>query len=93
MDLKATRVIKATPNGLVLKSGFIKEDLPLPFVLYPDWGGVFIGFSSKLNGKVFFCSCSATAIKNYFRLRNEDSANFIQTDFPSGLFPSSIGNL
>lgn len=59
---------KGKEAEILLKSKFIKEDLPLPFVLYPRIGGTFIGFSSKTDGEIFFCSCMEPAIENYISL-------------------------
>lgn len=31
---------------IIVESGFVKEELPLPYVLYPNLYGTFIGFAS-----------------------------------------------
>lgn len=46
----------------------IKEDLPLPYVHYPNLYGTFFGFSNNLDDLPSLCSCNLPAIENYFKL-------------------------
>lgn len=46
-----------------------KENLPLPYVAYPDSVGVFIGFKERRDSSVIFCECQKKAIENYIYMR------------------------
>lgn len=50
------------------------EELPLPFVHYPEQNiGAFIGFSDDIDTDIYFCECQREAIENYVKLRTLDS--------------------
>ncbi|PTX21181.1 hypothetical protein C8N40_102154 [Pontibacter mucosus] len=53
---------------VLVESSFIKEELPLPYVLYPNIYGTFIGFASQPNEQIYFCLCNEPAINNYLDL-------------------------
>jgi hypothetical protein len=68
---RQTNFIRSENNRdaeILVSSKFIKEDLPLSYVLYPNIYGTFIGFASEPNGSIFFCHCSEPAIDNYIKL-------------------------
>lgn len=54
--------------AVALRSPTKKENLPLPYVHYPEHYGTFISFSEELNSQQYICSCSEQAVKNYFEL-------------------------
>jgi hypothetical protein len=67
--MKSTKRIKPTKKTdvpIALDSPIVAEKLPLPFVHYPNHYGVFLGFSDQLDGELYFCKCSESAIKNLF---------------------------
>lgn len=69
--LKSTARIKpksGKESEIIVHTKFVEEDLPLPFVFYPDHYGTFIGFASSPNSTVYLCSCAKPAIDNYVRL-------------------------
>ena len=79
-------------------SRFIEEELPLPYVLYPNLYGTFIGFAPKANGQIFFCSCMEPAICNYFELVQHNliimnSGSFIINPLLSYYFPPIIAEM
>ena len=47
------------------------EQLPKPFVLYPNLYGAFFAFSDDIGGQIYFCECERKAIENYIRLREQ----------------------
>lgn len=48
-----------------------EEELPFPFVHYPEFGiGSFIGFSKDIDSQIYFCECQRKSIENYIRLRD-----------------------
>lgn len=63
---------KGKDAEILVESRFVKEELPLPYVLYPNIAGAFIGFASELNEQIYFCSCSEPAIDNYIELSREN---------------------
>jgi len=46
-----------------------KEDLPFPYVHYASMYGAFHCFSKQKHSKLYLCSCSKKAIKNYIELK------------------------
>lgn len=56
----------ATPISL---GGVVKEDLPLPYVHYPNHYGTFFAFSEDYESNPYLCSCSLGTISNYIKLR------------------------
>lgn len=48
------------------------EQLPLPFVHYPN-NGAFLGFSEDIDSEIYFCECQKEAIHNYVSLRSVPS--------------------
>lgn len=102
--LKNTRSIRSKKNNdldIVVKSKYVKEDLPLPYVLYPNLYGTFIGFSENVDfkiehkAKVYFCSCSEPAIDNYLKyLENHPKTNYsdwlIKAPLSNHDFPDKI---
>ena len=57
------------------------EELPFPYVYYPAFNGVFIGFKNQNNSKIKFCSCHRLSFENYFKLKKIE-----ERDFPSEYF-------
>lgn len=50
------------------------EDLPLPFVFYPENTiGAFLGFSEDIDTEIYFCECQRKSIENYILLRQQPS--------------------
>ena len=73
MTKKGTRNITRKFSNLpdvALNSPIKKENLPLPFVHYPNHYGTFMSFSEDENGQDYFCKCSESAILNYLELTN-----------------------
>ena len=63
------------------------EELPLPFVHYPEQSiGSFIGFSEDVDSEIFFCECQRESIENYVRLREQESdVNYVgERSYPLG---------
>jgi len=85
MTKKGTRNITRKFSNLpdvALNSPIKKENLPLPFVHYPNHYGTFMSFSEDENGQDYFCKCSESAILNYLELTNSINKNgFIQSDW------------
>lgn len=89
---------KGKQPEILLKSKFVEEDLPLPFVFYPQIGGTFIGFSSSPDGEIFFCSCMEPAIENYIELVKQNpkgtySDSLVMAPLSSHEFPSKIAEI
>ncbi len=59
---------KATAPDVALDSPIIKENLPFPYVYYPNHYGTFFSFSERKNSELYLCSCSLDAIENHFLL-------------------------
>lgn len=97
-SLKQTQRIKpvtGVDSEIPIHSKFVKEALPLPFVLYPNIYGAFIGFAEKEEGTVFFCTCSERAIDNYIELNKTYpkgiySDTLIMSPLSSHEFPSTV---
>lgn len=73
--MKSTRRIrpaKKTDVPVVVDSKYVHENLPLPFVHYPELYGTFIGFSESEDDQVVFCHCSKGAIENYLVLHHHN---------------------
>ena len=47
------------------------EQLPKPFVYYPNLYGAFFAFSDDIGDELYFCECERKAIENYIRLRKQ----------------------
>ena len=95
--LKSTRSIQPKKSGnveVIVKSKYVKEKLPLPYVLYPNLYGTFIGFSENVDfkiehrAKVFFCACSEPAIDNYL----EYIKKFPKTNYSDWLIKAPLSN-
>lgn len=63
---------KGKDAEILVGSRFVREELPLPYVLYPNIGGTFIGFASEPNGQIYFCSCIEPALENYIELLKQN---------------------
>ncbi|MBD0403536.1 hypothetical protein [Flammeovirga sp. EKP202] len=50
-----------------------KEDLPLPYVHYPEHYGTYIGYSEERESQIYLCSCSARSIENYLLINNKEN--------------------
>jgi len=85
---------RAVHVAVALGCPVVQEDLPLPFVHYPNLYGTFIGFSRTPTEKPVLCSCSEPAVRNYIRLnsfrdlRNSNPLHI--APLGSGYFPDSI---
>ncbi len=53
---------------VALNSPTHREDLPYPYVHYPNHYGTFISFSETAESTRYFCACSRQAIENYLQL-------------------------
>lgn len=53
---------------VALRSPTQLENLPFPYVHYPQHYGTFISFSEKRNGEQYLCLCAEQALTNYFEL-------------------------
>ncbi len=80
-NLRQTQRIKPKTGKcaeILVKSRFIIEELPLPYVLYPNISGTFIGFASNQNDVIYFCSCTEPAIDNYIELiKQKPKGNYV----------------
>lgn len=58
---------------IVVHGAIVRENLPFPFVVYPNHYGTFIGFSEneKLD-QVFLCECERLPFENYLRLHGNN---------------------
>jgi len=93
---KRTKIISSTNSSqsVVLDSPILRENLPLPFVHYPNHYGTFFTFSETPDGTQYFCSCNQVAIENYLELsknmRIEYNDKLKMAPLPSAVFPNSI---
>lgn len=95
---KSTKRIDSKKGDLpevALKSPIVKENLPLPYVHYPNHYGTFFMFSSVPEDKVYFCECNKVAILNSLELKQkqqEDPSHNYSKDapLPISLFPKTI---
>lgn len=86
---------------VVIKNEIAKEDMPYPYVHYPDMYGAFIGFSEKREEMPRFCSCQRIAIQNYLRISPLKNSNYFNdkegrvrgTRFSKNDFPLKIAEL
>lgn len=53
----------------------VREELPLPYVHYPEITGPFIGFSENKDSEIYFCSCFKVTLENYLLLRRNNKTN------------------
>ncbi|MCD4745856.1 MAG: hypothetical protein K8R58_06115 [Bacteroidales bacterium] len=95
--IKSTRTIRPKEGQnaeIIVKSKYIKENLPLPYVLYPDLYGTFIGFSENVDfkiehkAKVYFCTCAEPAIDNYL----DYVKKFPKTNYSNWLIKAPLSN-
>lgn len=92
---KRINPVNKTNVPIALDSPVVEENLPLPFVHYPNHYGMFIGFSEHPNGDLFFCKCSMAAIKNHFHLNELEEKSkwadpYISAPLSSHFFPNRI---
>ena len=96
--MKSTKRIKpkkAKPPKVALKSPVVKEDLPFPYVHYPNHYGTFFLFSETPDSKPYFCSCYKKAIQNHFHLRRFEynsrwAISSIAAPLSNHIFPTDI---
>lgn len=86
---------KGKDAEILLESRFVKEELPLPYALYPNIGGTFIGFASEPNKQIYFCYCTEPAIDNYIKLLKQNpkgkySNSLVMNPLSSHEFPPLI---
>ena len=80
----------------MIKSCVVKEELPYPYVYYPNhYGTFFLCLQKQTRRNRFFCSCAKQAIKNHFYLRKfEDDSQWsnplIDAPLSSHFFPDII---
>ena len=53
---------------VALRGEIVREDLPLPFVHYPNLYGTFLAFSEQENGKIYLCECAEQPMQNVVQL-------------------------
>ena len=51
-----------------IETCIVQENLPLPFVHYPNMYGTFFGFSETQDGRVYLCACVQPALENLLAL-------------------------
>ncbi len=71
MKIKGTSRISAKRKvapDVALNSPTHREDLPYPYVHYPNHYGTFISFSETQDSQMYFCTCARQAIENYLKL-------------------------
>jgi hypothetical protein len=77
--------------------GIIKENLPFPFVCYPNHYGTFFVFYKTPTSQPFFCECSKSAIENYlkleFKINKNSTSKSILLKLDSLVFPEGITKL
>lgn len=61
--------LKNVPNICITDTYVTKEDLPLPYVHYPNIAHPFIGFSEIPDSPIYFCSCYKQTLKIFSKLR------------------------
>lgn len=66
----------------------MKENLPYPFVFYPEFNGSFIGFKKTKKGKIYFCECNKKAIRNFMEFKLSDDTLKPSDDLMFFLFDS-----
>lgn len=95
---KSTKGIDSQNGELpkvALKSPVVKENLPLPYVHYPNHYGTFFMFSNAPKEQLYFCKCNKVAIQNSLELKQkqqEDPTKNYSKDapLPTPLFPKEI---
>jgi hypothetical protein len=92
MDKKKTKKKTVNLKKIAFHEGIItKEDLPLPYVHYPNFYGVFFGFSEGIDTVLLMCECSESAIGNYLEIISKyNSSGLISheiRDFPKHFSP------
>ena len=86
---------KIYQNQFVTNHGVLsKEDLPLPYVIYPGYYGTFFAFKESEHSPACFCACSMEAIQNCMEFNamnkatnSDPTRNFILDSF---FFPKEI---
>jgi hypothetical protein len=94
---RSTKRIKPTKKIEVpvsLSGELVEEQLPLPWVHYPNHYGAFFAFSEERESEQFFCLCSKQAVQNCVELSNESNISYSTPDararLSSKAFPNSI---
>lgn len=94
--MKSTKNLNKKLNkpDVSLNSPIIIENLPLPFVHYPNHYGTFITYSLTENSEQYFCSCSENSIRNLLKLYKYLFEDLIIKDINSigDIFCNKISN-
>lgn len=70
------------------------EDLPLPFIYYPELYGAFFAFCEDIGKQIYFCECERTAIENYIKLkRNNQLSKHDNYPLSPRYFPKTISQI
>lgn len=75
-----------------------KEELPFPFVFYPDGYGTFIAFATNETETPYLCSCAKPAVFSYLKFRKkselpEYSDPLVEAPFGSHDFPTVVARI
>jgi len=94
---RSTKRIKPTKKievPISLSDELVEEQLPLPWVHYPNHYGAFFAFSEKKESEQFFCLCTKQAVQNYLKLSSERYSSYSspldRTRLSAKEFPKSI---
>ena len=79
----------------ITSSAITIEQLPLPFVFYPNLGGCFFAFAEDINSEKYFCECERKSITNFLRIaarNNSDYERRRKMAFPPSCLTDVINN-
>lgn len=81
--VKATRNIGNYSDVEIAHKEIVKvENLPLPYVHYPNFYGIFFGFSERSDSQIYFCECNIPILKNYIQFNDK----LFSMDFPQEFY-------
>lgn len=91
------KAISGRYNKLIMNDNITYENLPYPYVHYPQTYGAFIGFSESIDSEIFFCECEKEAIENYQAIRQlyplKNYSGDRNNPLDSALFPIIVSQL
>jgi len=91
---KSTRFIGQShqPKIAIFYSPVSKENLPMPWVHYPDSYGAIFAFSETEEGKKYICECNIPSVRTYLEFYSQDKANGLNPK-PYSIFPPSFSEI
>lgn len=91
---KRIRPNKAIKPKVALDSPMVEENLPFPYVYYPNHYGSFFMFSKSKDEQPVFCECNKVAIENYFKLKYLETSKYaderVSAPLSNHIFPNYI---